>query len=421
MKGIKRFCLVLGMLLLLFSVTGCADNSEDVMATVNGIPVYRWYYEAYLDKQLALYQQYYGKDLDAPGNAKEFREFKEYRLEDLIGEAALKNKATELGLYELTAEQEAEIEQEYQAYYNSRIDEFMQEYGTDQAGRKKAEQALDESLKKSGLNLERIRQTFVDNYVLDLLFDELAQMEEVPEDEIRAEYDALLEKQQEKCEEDPDYLGAHTPLIPVYIPEGYSKVLLWQVPFSLQQQTKLQDAQAVVQQAAAEYLAAASESGEESAAAGSKKNALDSATTAYQNILKKACDEIRPQAQALLDEVNAGADFKTLAQTKSGEGKTYFDYIFAKSTHVEPGLRDAALALQNPGDVGPLVDTQNGIYLLYLEEKLTPGVVPFEQVKDEIKEDIITSQKVVQSTKIRSEYAKKADEDGLIVRYPDRL
>ena len=84
-------------------------------------------------------------------------------------------------------------------------------------------------------------------------------------------------------------------------------------------------------------------------------------------------------------------------------------------------MRDAALALQNPGDVGPLVDTQNGIYLLYLEEKLTPGVVPFEQVKDEIKEDIITSQKVVQSTKIRSEYAKKADEDGLIVRYPDRL
>jgi hypothetical protein len=37
-----------------------------ILGMVGQTPIYRWYYEAYLTKQLALYQKYKGIDLTAP-------------------------------------------------------------------------------------------------------------------------------------------------------------------------------------------------------------------------------------------------------------------------------------------------------------------------------------------------------------------
>jgi hypothetical protein len=50
------------------------------------------------------------------------------------GRRRLREAARKEGLYELTAEQETEIDQQYLKYYNETVTTFLEQYGTDEKG-----------------------------------------------------------------------------------------------------------------------------------------------------------------------------------------------------------------------------------------------------------------------------------------------
>ena len=55
------------------------------------------------------------------------------------------------------------------------------------------------------------------------------------------------------------------------------------------------------------------------------------------------------------------------------------------------GLRDAAMLLENVGDVSEPVLGMSGVHIIRYESDVTPGAVPLEDVRDELYDEDLTT------------------------------
>ncbi|EGQ8021121.1 peptidylprolyl isomerase [Vibrio vulnificus] len=124
------------------------------------------------------------------------------------------------------------------------------------------------------------------------------------------------------------------------------------------------------------------------------------------------------KAQAILDELNAGADFAALAQEKSddfGSADNGGELGWIERDVMDPAFEEAAFALKNVGDVTGLVKSDFGYHIIKLEELKEPVVKPFSDVAAQIKQEMIDQKAVDQFYELQSELEKVAFE------YPDSL
>jgi peptidyl-prolyl cis-trans isomerase C len=96
----------------------------------------------------------------------------------------------------------------------------------------------------------------------------------------------------------------------------------------------------------------------------------------------------RPEAEDLLKQLQAGADFAELAAKSSQDTANAKEGgalpAFKRGDMVKP-FEDAAFGLQQPGDLSPVVRSKFGLHLIRLEE-VQPGR---QRTFDEVKESII--------------------------------
>ncbi|WP_117234454.1 peptidylprolyl isomerase [Vibrio maerlii] len=134
------------------------------------------------------------------------------------------------------------------------------------------------------------------------------------------------------------------------------------------------------------------------------------------HILIQGDDEVK--AQAILDELNSGADFVTLAAEKSddfGSAEEGGSLGFIERDVMDPAFEDAAFALQNVGDVTGLVKSDFGYHIIKLDELQDAVAKPFEAVEAEIKQELADQQAVDQFYELQTELERVAFE------YPDSL
>ncbi|XNO33224.1 peptidylprolyl isomerase [Vibrio alginolyticus] len=134
------------------------------------------------------------------------------------------------------------------------------------------------------------------------------------------------------------------------------------------------------------------------------------------HILVEGDDEAK--AQAILDELNAGADFATLAQEKSddfGSAENGGDLGWIERDVMDPAFEEAAFALKNPGDTSGLVKSDFGYHIIKLEELKDSVAKPFEEVAAEIKQEMVDQQAIDQFYELQNELERVAFE------YPDSL
>jgi peptidyl-prolyl cis-trans isomerase C len=105
---------------------------------------------------------------------------------------------------------------------------------------------------------------------------------------------------------------------------------------------------------------------------------------------KKAKD----QADSVLKEARAGADFAELAKKYSADGSAQQggDLNFFTKGQMVPAFDQAAFALK-PGQISDIVTTQFGYHIIKVTERRTASTVPFEQVSARIKEYLTEQQK----------------------------
>jgi peptidyl-prolyl cis-trans isomerase C len=105
---------------------------------------------------------------------------------------------------------------------------------------------------------------------------------------------------------------------------------------------------------------------------------------------KKALD----QAQSVLKQARAGADFAELAKKYSADGSAQQggDLNFFTKGQMVPEFDQTAFALKT-GEISDIVTTQFGYHIIKLTDRRAPSTVPFEQVSPRIKEYLTEQQK----------------------------
>lgn len=134
------------------------------------------------------------------------------------------------------------------------------------------------------------------------------------------------------------------------------------------------------------------------------------------HILVQGDDEAK--AQAILDELNSGADFIELAKTKSediGSSEEGGSLGWVEKDVMDPEFEAAAFALQNVGDITGLVKSAFGYHIIKLDGLKEAQATPFAEVEAEIKVEIAEQQAVERFYELQTELEKVAFE------YPDSL
>ena len=126
---------------------------------------------------------------------------------------------------------------------------------------------------------------------------------------------------------------------------------------------------------------------------------------------------IRAQADQVLERLKAGEDFAAVAKqvSKGPSAAEGGELGFVKRGAIQPELERAAFALE-AGQVSPLVRTRSGYHILKVEERKTGATLPFDEVKDAIR-DRLASERVESQ---RAQYLTELRKDAVVeVRLPE--
>jgi len=104
--------------------------------------------------------------------------------------------------------------------------------------------------------------------------------------------------------------------------------------------------------------------------------------------------DAKAQAERLLSDLKNGADFAALAQERSadkGSGARGGDLGFFGKDRMAPEFEAAAFALQKPGELSGVVQTQFGYHIIRLEERKPARTKTFDEARDELVQGIRAS------------------------------
>jgi len=125
----------------------------------------------------------------------------------------------------------------------------------------------------------------------------------------------------------------------------------------------------------------------------------------------------KAKAEQLLKQVKDGADFAALAKEHSScpsKAKGGDLGFFSKGRMVKP-FEDAAFALK-VGQVSDVVETDFGYHIIKLTAKREPGILPFEDAKQEV----IDYLKQSKQTDFQNQFIEKLKADAKIVYPPGK-
>ena len=113
----------------------------------------------------------------------------------------------------------------------------------------------------------------------------------------------------------------------------------------------------------------------------------------------------RAEIQAILDRLNEGEDFATLAMEYSDDSSSEFGGElgeFQRGVMVEP-FEEAAFALE-PGEISGIVETEFGFHIIKVTAKTEAGYQPLEDVKDQLIE-VINNERLTEAINALKEEA----------------
>ena len=98
------------------------------------------------------------------------------------------------------------------------------------------------------------------------------------------------------------------------------------------------------------------------------------------------------QAEKLLAELKAGANFEELATANSadpGSAAKGGDLVFFPKGRMVKPFEDALEALKQPGDLSGVVQSSFGYHIIRLEERQPASTKPFEEVHEQLRTEVI--------------------------------
>jgi len=113
--------------------------------------------------------------------------------------------------------------------------------------------------------------------------------------------------------------------------------------------------------------------------------------------------------EALREELALGADFSQLALNHSeGPAKDQGGFVgWIERGEILPALEEVAFSL-SPGDISPIIETEFGVMLMKVEEKMEAGLASFEEVRTALEPELRQSQAEERYQRWMSELRKRS-------------
>ena len=341
---------------------------------------------------------------------------------DLVKEAKIK----ELGLDQMTEEEEAEIKSEAESVYQSNLDYILSSnYADSELSDEEKTEAAKAELEKTGYNMDQAIENARESKLEEKLREEIIKDVTVSDEEIQAEYDERVASAKSTYENSAGTwaAAANNGTTLYYTPAGVRYVKQILVKFLADDQSsidaanqKVTDANAQVTAAQAKIDAAQEILDEENAteedktaAQGDLEAAQAELETAQASLeaAQKELSEAREKAFANLDEtadgiladLENGADWDTLMAEKnedpgmkSGVTAERGYAVAADMTSFDPAFVSAAMGLEKIGDVSAKTRGDSyGYYIIKYVGDAVEGPIDLAEVKDSLQETVLSN------------------------------
>jgi parvulin-like peptidyl-prolyl isomerase len=390
--------LFLALILALGCLPGMAEEAPDpettVVVSINGeaillrdvIPQYRQYAAQY---------QAYGMDLSDQNVSQQLFSLV---VNNLMQEKLIRQKAAELGLDQYGEELEAQWLETATKNYESLLQMYMASQTEEGMSEEEKRTAAVAMLENSGYSLDVALKSLKDKELFRRVHAYAVEGVSIPEDAVRNAYDEGVAQAKERYAENPAAFGSEvqTGSIIYYTPEGYRTVK--HILVKCDEAAELKELMGKV---------AELQEGEEGYAEA-----------------KARIDEIMAGVQPKLDEImgriEAGEDFQGLIDAygedtgmKSGPAAETGYYMCKDTTTYVPEFTEGGMALEAEGDVSPPILTNFGFHIIRLHSLVAPGETEFEEIREQIREQLLSEAQDAAYTAKIQEWAEEA-----VVEYP---
>ena len=319
-------------------------------------------------------------------------------LKTLAEDKVMEAKAKELGVYELTAEQRAEIEKEAQATFDAEVAYYMDFRFGDGMSEEDLRKETIAYLAENGISYENMFNEMSANIWRENLREYVVKDMSITDEDVRAYYESAVESAKLRYAVDFSEYEVERELgrAVVYNPAGVRTVQPILIAFNEEQIDS--------------YLALQIELEKGDSAK------LDEVEALYQQLMPRVQEVQAQLAQGrdfaeVMDEYSEDGNFTTMESSRTGY------YISAASTGFDENFVSAAMGLEKIGDVSEPVYTDGGIYILRYASDVAEGEVPYEQVADALRYDCEQEIQASRYNEIVEQWMTEAN----VKYYPEKL
>ena len=325
----------------------------------------------------------------------------------MVSDRVLEAHAKEMGLYELTDEDQSQIQAEAEARYQEQLDFSRGAVDTQGMTEEEATGALKAYLQEAeGITLESIQEEIEKDWWTNKVYEAITEEITLSDEELQEAYDALLQEQTNSYQTYPDdfeFAQMNGETIVFNLP-GYRAVRTLTFRMSMEESDAVYG---LVEQI----------------------KALDAQTQAeeiaqLQAQIDACYADAQQRAEEALKQLEGGADFETLLETV-GEDEGMKDaklketgYYIGETSQLWPqSVVDAAKAFTEPGQISEILRTEDGVCILQYVGEVPQGAVALEDVKPYL------AQETLEDAKNR-EYERQLDawvQEANPQYYPERM
>jgi len=378
----KKITVVLTCIILMAFFAGCsvggsAFRDDTELASVNGEPITAADFNAFYSGRLAdmgvteeaLTETYGGEEVAA---------LKNDILSDLVAQELMMQYAKENGLDTISEEDRQSIKEDTQSTLDSikqSIAQSIQQEGVgdgvfinDSAEVEKRYQGY---LKENNMSEEIIEKQLERQMIFNRVYEDVMKGFELTDEYIREYYDESLKEQQEMEESDPEEA------LQMYLNNGFEVNL--NAPESLKDSAKM----------IKHILITPSEAYSE------EIEQANGDAEVIEEIVQRAKDETRAEAESIIDRLDAGEDFETLMEEYNMDPGVQTNpdgyLVYEGSNYVESFINEA-MELKTVGEYSDEpVESEYGYHILLYASEPETGPVPFEEAEQLIRSAIESS------------------------------
>ena len=367
-------------------------------------------------------------------------------IDAMVQQAVLEKKAADLGLDALSEEEQAEVDEAVESTYTIYFDSVKStDFADTELDGEELDAAVEAKMVEYGYpTREEIEQNETDSKVLEKVRAEAVKDVTVTEEELQEAYNTHVESAMTTYGNSPSSYGTDVQngATIYYVPAGYRYVKHILIEFTDEDSQTISDLESQISQKQTELSTAETSLADlgEDASADDEATAQNRATLSetveartaeiadlesqLEDAKEAAYAAIQPTVDEVEEKLAAGEDFDALMeqygqdpgmQTSPAKENGY--PVSADSTNWVTEFRDAAMALENVGDVSEPVRSEYGIHIIKYVSDAVEGEVGLDAVRDALETEVLTQKQDEAYTAAVDAWVAEADAKI----YKDRL